>query len=73
MNPWSFPSAHNRGPTRNRLTGMMSADDEAISPKVTMPFAKPCPAEPRIVNAVMLVPNSDNRNTVGPSDRPARK
>ena len=38
-----------------------------------MPFAKAWPDEPRIAKAVMLVPNSDSRNTAGPSERPARK
>jgi hypothetical protein len=52
---------------------MTNADDDAISAKVTMPFEKAWPAEPRMVNAVMLVPNSDSRKTTGPSERPARK
>ena len=73
MNPWRLPSAHMRVPTKNSVSGTMNADDEAISPKVTTPFANACPDEPRIVNAVMLVPNSDSRNTNGPSARPARK
>jgi len=38
-----------------------------------MPLAKAWPEAPRIENAVMFVPNSDSRNTVGPSERPARK
>ena len=50
-----------------------NADDDAMSPKVTMPFVKAWPADPRIVNAVMFVPNRESRNTIGPSDRPARK
>ena len=45
---------------------MTNADDDAISPNVTMPLAKAWPDEPRIVNAVMLVPKSDSRNTAGP-------
>ena len=60
-------------PAKNSVSGMMNAEDDAISPKVTMPFAKECPAEPRIVNAVMFVPNKDSRKTAGPSERPARK
>ena len=73
MNPWRLPSAHMRVPTKNNVSGITNADEDAISPNVTMPFANACPAEPRIVNAVMLVPNSDSRNTAGPSARPARK
>ena len=73
MKPWRLPSAHSRVPTKNSVSGMTKADDDAISPKVTMPLAKAWPAEPRIVNAVMFVPNSDSRNTAGPSERPARK
>ena len=38
-----------------------------------MPLVKAWPDEPRIENAVMLVPNSDSTNTNGPSERPARK
>ena len=57
----------------NRQTGMTSADEDAISPKVTMPLAKAWPEAPRMENAVMFVPNSESRNTVGPSERPARK
>ena len=52
---------------------MTNADEDAINPNVTMPFENAWPAEPRIVNAVMLVPKSDSRNTSGPSARPARK
>ncbi len=52
---------------------MTSAEEDAINPNVTTPFANACPADPRIVNAVMLVPNSDSRKTAGPSERPARK
>ena len=52
---------------------MTSADDDAISPNVTMPLAKAWPDAPRMENAVMFVPNSDSRNTVGPRERPARK
>ncbi len=47
-------------------TGMTSADEDAINPYVTIPFAKACPEAPR-------VPNNDSRTTTGPSDRPARK
>ncbi len=73
MKPWRFPSAHMRVPMKKSVSGITKADDDAIRPKVTMPLAKACPAEPRIVNAVMFVPNSDSRNTAGPSERPARK
>ena len=73
MKPWRFPSAHIRVPTKNSVSGMTNADEDAISPKVTMPLANAWPAEPRIVNAVMFVPKSDSRNTAGPSERPARK
>ena len=73
MKPWRLPSAHMRVPMKNSVSGMMNADEEAISPKVTMPLANAWPAEPRIVNAVMFVPKSDSRKTTGPSDRPARK
>ena len=52
---------------------MTSPDDDAIRPKVTIPLLKAWPEEPRIANAVMFVPNSDIRNTNGPSDRLARK
>jgi hypothetical protein len=52
---------------------MMSAEDDAINPYVTIPFENACPAEPKMVNAVMLVPNSDSKNTAGPNDLPARK
>ena len=64
---------HNLVPMSRSVTGMTSADEDAISPNVTMPFANACPDAPRIENAVMFVPKSDSRNTVGPSDRPARK
>ena len=36
-----------------------------------MPLLKACPEDPRIVNAVMLVPNSENRKTAVP--RPAKR
>ena len=49
----------------------MNAEEEAISPNVTIPFANAWPADPRIVKAVMFVPNSDSRKTTGPRDRPA--
>ena len=49
------------------------ADEDAINPKVTMPLAKAWPEAPRMENAVMFEPKSESRNTVGPSDRPARK
>ena len=52
---------------------MISADEDAISPNVTMPLANEWPEAPRIENAVMLAPNSDSRKTAGPSERPARK
>ena len=73
MKPCRLPSAHTRVPTKNSVSGITNADADAISPKVTMPLAKAWPAEPRIVKAVMLVPNSDSRNTTGPRERPARK
>ncbi len=44
-----------------------------MRPKVTIPLPKACPDEPRMANAVMLVPKSDIRNTKGPRARPARK
>ena len=59
--------------TKQRRRGMTSAEEEAISPKVTMPLAKAWPEAPRMENAVMLVPNSDSRNTVGPSERPGEE
>ena len=52
---------------------MIKADDEAINPNVTIPLENAWPADPRIVNAVMFVPNNERRNTAGPSDRPAKK
>jgi hypothetical protein len=73
MNPLRRPSAHNRVPNTKRPSGMISADDDAIRPNVTMPFAKAWPEAPRMENAVMFAPKSDSRNTTGPSDRPARK
>jgi hypothetical protein len=73
MNPWRFPSAQRRVPMKNSVSGMTNADDEAISPNVTTPFANAWPADPRIVKAVMFVPKSDSRKTSGPSERPARK
>ncbi len=68
MKPWRRPSAHRRVPTKNSVSGITNADADAIRPKVTMPLAKAWPAEPRIVNAVMLVPKSDSRKI----DRPER-
>ncbi len=73
MKPCRRPSAHMRVPTKNNVSGMTNADEEAMSPNVTTPLANAWPAEPRIVNAVMLVPKSDSRKTIGPSARPARK
>ena len=73
MNRLRLPSAHNRVPMTNKQIGMTSAEEDAINPYVTMPLAKACPDAPRMENAVMFVPNSESRNTVGPSDRPARK
>jgi hypothetical protein len=73
MNPYFFPSDHIRVPAKNSVSGMMNAEEDAIRPKVTMPFANACPAEPRMVNAVMFVPNNDSRKTAGPRERPARK
>ncbi len=73
MKWFRLPSAHSRVPIAKRQTGMTSADEDAISPNVTMPLAKAWPEAPRIENAVMFVPNNDSRNTVGPSERPARK
>ena len=55
------------------MSGITSAEGEAIRPKVTIPFAKAWPDEPRMAKAVMFVPNSDIRNTNGPSERLARK
>ena len=62
-----------RVPMKKIVSGMTKADDDAISPKVTMPLANAWPDEPRIANAVMFVPKSESRNTTGPSERPARK
>ncbi len=73
MKPWRRPSAHSRVPITSSVIGMMSAEEEAINPNVTMPLANAWPDAPRIENAVMLAPNSDRRKTAGPSDRPARK
>ncbi len=73
MKPWRLPSAHRRVPIRKSPSGMTSADEEAISPYVTMPLEKAWPDAPRIENAVMFVPNSDSRKTAGPIVRPARK
>ena len=73
MKPCRLPSAQTRVPTRNSMSGITSAAGEAISPNVTIPLAKAWPEEPRIENAVMLVPKSDIRNTNGPSVRLARK
>jgi hypothetical protein len=58
---------------RNRESGRMSADDDAMSPKVTMPLLNAWPEEPRIANAVIFAPNREKRITNGPSERPARK
>src|SRR6187455_2267215 len=55
------------------VRGMMRPEDDAIRPKVTIPLLKAWPDDPRIANAVMLVPNSESRKTAGPSDRLARK
>ena len=52
---------------------MTSPEDEAMRPKVTIPLLKAWPERPRMAKAVMLVPNSDIRNTNGPSERLARK
>jgi hypothetical protein len=52
---------------------MTSPDDDAIKPKVTMPLLNAWPDDPRMANAVMFVPKSENRNTNGPSERLARK
>jgi hypothetical protein len=73
MKPCSFPRAQTRVPIKKIVKGITKADDEAINPKVTMPFVKACPDEPRIAKAVMLVPKRENRKTNGPSDRLARK
>ena len=73
MNPCCFPRAQTRVPKRYIPTGMTRAEEEAINPKVTIPFVKACPEEPRIANAVMLVPNRERRKTIWPSERPARK
>ncbi len=40
MKPWRLPSAHIRVPMKNSVSGMTNADDDAISPKVTMPLLK---------------------------------
>ena len=58
---------------RQQRHGDDSADADAMRPKVTMPFENAWPEAPRMENAVMFVPNSDSRNTAGPSERPARK
>ena len=73
MKPWRLPSAHSRVPIVRMHTGMIKADEEAIRPKVTIPFANACPEAPRIEKAVMLAPNNESKNTAGPSERPARK
>ena len=73
MKPCRRPSAQTRVPTKKSVSGITSADEDAIRPNVTTPFANAWPADPRIVNAVMFVPKSDSRNTAGPSARPARK
>jgi hypothetical protein len=73
MNPYFFPNAQTLVPMKNIVKGITSADDEAIKPNVTIPFEKAWPDEPRIANAVMFVPNNENKNTNGPSDRLARK
>ena len=73
MKPWRLPSAHSRVPIRKIVSGMISPDEEAMRPKVTIPLLKAWPEDPRIANAVMLVPNSESRKTAGPSERLARK
>jgi hypothetical protein len=60
-------------PIRKIVSGITSPDDEAIRPKVTIPFENAWPEEPRIANAVMFVPKSEKRKTKGPSERLARK
>jgi hypothetical protein len=47
----------------NSETGIIRADDEAISPNVTMPLLNAWPDDPRIAKAVMFAPNSDRRKT----------
>jgi hypothetical protein len=59
-------------PMTSSVTGMMRAEDDAISPYVTMPLAKAWPEAPRIEKAGMLVPTGDRRKTVAPRPRPAR-
>src|SRR4026208_741115 len=73
MKPCRWPNDHKRVPITNRETGMISAEEDAIRPYVTMPLANACPDAPRIEKAVMLAPKSESRNTAGPSERPARK
>jgi hypothetical protein len=63
MKPYFFPNAQMRVPIKNSVSGMTNAEDDAINPKVTMPLLNACPEEPRMVNAVMLVPNNDSRKT----------
>jgi hypothetical protein len=58
---------------KNSERGITKAEEEAIMAYVTIPLWKACPDDPRIVKAVMFVPNSDRRKTNGPSERPARK
>src|ERR1041384_726049 len=73
MKPYFLPNAQTRVPIRKIVNGITSPDEEAIKPNVTIPLLNACPDEPRIANAVMFVPNSENRKTNGPSDRLARK
>src|SRR6185295_20328536 len=73
MKPYSLPRAQTRVPIKKIVNGITSAEDEAIKPKVTIPFVKACPDEPRIAKAVMFVPKSEKRKTNGPIERPARK
>ena len=54
-------------------SGITNPDEDAIRPKVTIPFENAWPDDPRIANAVMFVPKSENRKTKGPNERLARK
>jgi hypothetical protein len=58
---------------KNSVSGMTRPEEEAIRPKVTTPLVNAWPEEPRMANAVMFVPKSENRKTNGPSERLARK
>jgi hypothetical protein len=58
---------------RKIVSGITRPDDDAIKPNVTMPLLKAWPDDPRIANAVMFVPKSENKKTNGPSERLARK